>query len=277
MKRNFFHPFLTRENPEERDIFYLFTTIVFYKTLFVFFFSFFLASFFMRYAPLFLPKNEGREKFLLYADLLSAILFFLPVILAGIFFLLHTGKNSFAASLDKETRFPLMPPGKYRTKEYGKKTCFLFFASISAGFLIQIPILLFSCFQKFLFLKLGFSFPAQEKILLLTRLLTQKDPEISTLLLFLVSPLLLAPLAEEIFFRLIVFQKLSQHMKKEYAIWATSILFALLHGNICAFIPLLFVGYICEKVFLKSMSLLAAILLHISFNFSSVLLLFLMR
>ena len=63
-------------------------------------------------------------------------------------------------------------------------------------------------------------------------------------------------------------------MKKGYAVWVTTVFFALLHGNTAAFLPLLVVGYVCQKTYIKTSSLLAAVLLHTGFNLSTILLLF---
>lgn len=230
----------------------------------------FIISFFLAGSIASLIPADAENKLLYFLkDFLAGSIFFLPVAAAAIITRLY-GRKRFDNSKNCIRNFlPFLPsPVPQR-----KKLFLLFTGTFFCGIFLQIPVLLISAVQKSIFLKLGIELPPQEKVAMIAKILENGD-QLHLLLFLIIPPLFFAPLAEELFFRLILFDKLRIYMKKEYAFPVTNILFALLHGNIAAFLPLLLVGCFCQKIYLKTSSLLAAILLHTGFNLSTLLLLF---
>lgn len=226
--------------------------------------SFFLAG----SIALFIPADPENKILYFLKDFLAGSVFFLPVAVIAVITRLY-GRKRLAPGACVQEFLPFLPspvPGS-------KRLILLFSGVFLCGILLQIPVLLLSAVQKSIFLKLGIELPPQEKVAMIAKLL-ENGNNLLPLLFLIIPSLFFAPLAEELFFRLILFDKLRLYIKKEYAFWGTNILFALLHGNTAAFLPLLLVGCICQKVYLKTSSLLAAVLLHTGFNLSTILLLF---
>lgn len=247
------------ENDPERE----YRKIVNYSFLYTgitFMISFFLAGSIART----LPADAENKLLYFLKDFIAGSIFFLPVAAAAVITRKRENKRYEACN---KNFLPLLPsPVPQR-----KKLLLLFTGTFLCGILLQIPVLFLSAVQKSIFQLLGIELPPQEKVAMIAKLL-ENGNNFLPLLFLTIPPLFFAPLAEELFFRLILFDKLNLYMKKEYSFWGTNILFALLHGNIAAFLPLLLVGCICQKVYLKTSSLLAAILLHTGFNLSTILL-----
>ena len=202
-------------------------------------------------------------------DFLAGSIFFLPVAIIAIITRIYGSKHSGNSKIDRQKFLPFLPfPVPER-----KKVLHLSAGTFLCGILLQLPVLILGWVQKYIFLLLGIEFPPQEKVAMIAKLL-ENGGNFFPLLFLIIPPLFFAPLAEELFFRLIFFDKLNLYMKKEYAVWVTTVFFALLHGNTAAFLPLLVVGYVCQKTYMKTSSLLAAVLLHTGFNLSTILLLF---
>jgi len=86
------------------------------------------------------------------------------------------------------------------------------------------------------------------------------------LILALVAGSLIAPLAEEIFFRGFLFANLREHQGPLKAMVTTALLFALFHLTPTAFVPLFFLGCFLALLYHLSGSLLPSILLHAAMN-----------
>ncbi len=86
------------------------------------------------------------------------------------------------------------------------------------------------------------------------------------LLLALVAGSLIAPLAEETFFRGFLFANLREHQGPLRAMGTTALLFALFHLTPTAFVPLFFLGCFLAFLYHLSDSLLPSILLHATMN-----------
>ena len=87
----------------------------------------------------------------------------------------------------------------------------------------------------------------------------------------------LAPIAEEIFFRGIVFNALLREAGPRWAFLGSATLFAIVHASVVAFVPILLLGLALAWVYRRTQSLLAAIVVHATFNGMSVLLALLQR
>ena len=228
--------------------------------------TFILAFFLAGSVASFLPVDPEHELLYFLKDFLAGSIFFLPVAVSAII----TRRYGCDRKKKSTQKFlPLLPDPVPQRKRLILLSAGLFLC----GILLQLPVLTLNFIQKYIFLILGIDLAPQEKVAMIAKILENGD-NLFPLLFLIIPPLFFAPLAEELFFRLILFDKLNLYMKKEYAVWVTTVLFALLHGNTAAFLPLLMVGYVCQKTYLKTSSILAAVLLHTGFNFSTILLLF---
>lgn len=75
-----------------------------------------------------------------------------------------------------------------------------------------------------------------------------------------------APIAEEVFFRGFVFAGLRQQYSWQKAALISSALFALIHLQLTAAIPIFILGYIFAYLYYRSNSIWPAILMHVSTN-----------
>jgi membrane protease YdiL (CAAX protease family) len=79
--------------------------------------------------------------------------------------------------------------------------------------------------------------------------------------------ILVAPLAEEVVFRGILYPLLKQNGYPKLALWGTSLLFAAIHGNVVILLPLTFLAVVLTLLYEATDNLLAPILTHSAFNF----------
>lgn len=77
---------------------------------------------------------------------------------------------------------------------------------------------------------------------------------------------LVAPLAEELLFRGILFPFVRDLGKPRLAFWGNAILFGAIHGNLAAFVPLVCFGALLAALYLRTGNLLAPITAHALFN-----------
>lgn len=80
------------------------------------------------------------------------------------------------------------------------------------------------------------------------------------------SAILLAPVAEEILFRGILYPTLKQSGHPTLALWVTSLLFASCHMNLLTFLPLTLLALVLTWLYEKTGNLLTPILAHVIFN-----------
>ena len=81
-----------------------------------------------------------------------------------------------------------------------------------------------------------------------------------------VITVIVAPIAEETLFRGILYPTIKQLGFPRAALWGTSVLFALIHFNLAAFVPLLLMALVLVWLYEKSDNLLAPIAAHVIFN-----------
>jgi membrane protease YdiL (CAAX protease family) len=77
---------------------------------------------------------------------------------------------------------------------------------------------------------------------------------------------LVAPVAEEVIFRGIIYPTIKQSGHPKIALWLTSFLFALIHGNVPIFLPLLVLALALTFLYEVTDNLLASITAHAVFN-----------
>lgn len=83
---------------------------------------------------------------------------------------------------------------------------------------------------------------------------------------YAIGAILLAPVAEEILFRGILYPSIKELGYPRFALWSTSLLFALIHFNILSFIPLTFVAVMLILAYEETDNLLTPIIAHAVFN-----------
>ena len=81
-----------------------------------------------------------------------------------------------------------------------------------------------------------------------------------------VITILLAPVVEEILFRGILYPWVKRLGYQRLALWGVSVLFASIHGNLPAFLPLFLLAILLTKLYENTRNLLAPITVHCLFN-----------
>jgi membrane protease YdiL (CAAX protease family) len=92
-----------------------------------------------------------------------------------------------------------------------------------------------------------------------------------------VTAILLAPLAEEILFRGILYPAVKQAGFPRFALWGTTLLFAAVHMNMVTFAPLAVLALVLTALYERTNNLLASITAHALFNALNFVTLFLIR
>ena len=80
------------------------------------------------------------------------------------------------------------------------------------------------------------------------------------------AAILLAPIAEEMLFRGILYPAIKQAGYPRLALWGTSLLFAAVHANVLIFLPLLVLALALTALYERTNNLLAPITAHALFN-----------
>lgn len=83
-----------------------------------------------------------------------------------------------------------------------------------------------------------------------------------------------APVAEECLFRGVLYPLLKQRGRPRLALWGTAVLFALIHQNLAALLPLTLLAVLLTLLYEATRNLLAAIVAHSVFNAANFLLLY---
>jgi membrane protease YdiL (CAAX protease family) len=91
-----------------------------------------------------------------------------------------------------------------------------------------------------------------------------------------VSTIFVAPIGEEILFRGILYPAIKR-FNPQLALWATSILFGLIHTNLASFVPLTLLAVLLVYVYEYTGNLLAPIAVHCVFNAANFIALYLVR
>jgi len=91
------------------------------------------------------------------------------------------------------------------------------------------------------------------------------DSTVDRVVLALVA-LVLAPIAEELLFRGVMYPALKAFGMPRFAFWATAVVFALIHFNLAIFLPLLALACLLNGLYEWTGNLLACIVAHAGFN-----------
>lgn len=89
---------------------------------------------------------------------------------------------------------------------------------------------------------------------------------VGVLVALLVAAVIIAPVAEEILFRGLLYRFLKSRISARWAMIASSVCFGAIHGNMASFIPLTFLGMILVRAYERTGSLKVPILMHALFN-----------
>jgi membrane protease YdiL (CAAX protease family) len=94
----------------------------------------------------------------------------------------------------------------------------------------------------------------------------QKADTLDSRVYFVVFSILIAPVAEEILFRGVLYPAIKQFGFPRSALWGTAVLFAAIHVNVPIFLPLLALGLALALLYEATNNLLATITAHGLFN-----------
>ena len=84
--------------------------------------------------------------------------------------------------------------------------------------------------------------------------------------LLVVLSCVIAPVAEELFFRGVLFAAVRQRLSRGWAILASGAAFALIHTNPVGFLPIMLIGSLLAYLYERTGSLAAPIAVHILHN-----------
>ncbi|HET6379736.1 MAG TPA: CPBP family intramembrane glutamic endopeptidase [candidate division Zixibacteria bacterium] len=85
-------------------------------------------------------------------------------------------------------------------------------------------------------------------------------------LVLAVALVVVAPVAEEVFFRGVVYNAWEREYGSRRALAGSALLFALIHGSIFVFVPIALLGLLLARLYQQTRSLPAVIALHAGFN-----------
>lgn len=104
-----------------------------------------------------------------------------------------------------------------------------------------------------------------------------QDVDLIPILILTFIGVVMAPVAEELFFRGSVFRFLKSKLSLAAAAWISAVLFALMHANLAAMLPLILVGWFLAQIYERRGSIAACITFHAAFNAQSFVILFMTR
>jgi membrane protease YdiL (CAAX protease family) len=116
--------------------------------------------------------------------------------------------------------------------------------------------------------RLGFS----QDVGVLDTVLQRGDPTV-----ILLAFLFVAPVAEEIFFRGVVYNAWERERGARFAVFGSALLFAVIHTSLFSLVPIFALGLILALVYRSTRSLVATMALHAGFNAISVVIALLVR
>jgi len=131
---------------------------------------------------------------------------------------------------------------------------------------------------------LGATIASAGVVWLLERIGVEAEPQAAERAIQILDPwlvvlavVILAPIAEEVFFRGVVFNAWLREHGRRWAIIGSSALFALIHASVVAVVPIFLLGLALAWVYQRSGNLLAPIAMHATVNGISVALALLVR
>lgn len=86
---------------------------------------------------------------------------------------------------------------------------------------------------------------------------------------FFFFAVVLAPCAEELVFRGVIFRGLAKYIPRNYAVWISAALFAALHQDLTSFVPLMILGVIFANAYERTGNLAVTMTAHALFNLNT--------
>jgi len=108
--------------------------------------------------------------------------------------------------------------------------------------------------------------PIEVEMQPLMQLLLKGQASVPSLAAIGCSAVILAPICEEIFFRGILFRFFCSFLSVPKSLWLSSFIFAAMHGNWAAFLPIAAVGYRLGRSYAESRNLAVSMTIHCLFN-----------
>lgn len=108
--------------------------------------------------------------------------------------------------------------------------------------------------------------PIEVEMQPLMQLLLRGQASVPSLAAIGCSAVILAPICEEIFFRGILFRFFCSFLSVPKSLWLSSFVFAAMHGNWAAFLPIAAVGYRLGRSYAESRNLAVSMTIHCLFN-----------
>jgi membrane protease YdiL (CAAX protease family) len=130
------------------------------------------------------------------------------------------------------------------------------------GYLVIFPFLLLTLFLTVEIIRFFNLKPPIEPIQAL--LFQQRDPAV--IILLVVLSCVIAPVAEELFFRGVVFAAIRHKTTRGWAIFLSGAAFSLVHTNVVGFLPIMLIGMFLSYIYERTGSLVAPIAVHIVHN-----------
>ena len=131
----------------------------------------------------------------------------------------------------------------------------------AAGLLQQLTAIVFNAFHR--------QPHEQEAVRLIRETIAQPGPDaisVAQQVFFALAVIVIAPVAEELFFRGILYASIRQAGYPRAALWGSSILFAMTHFNLLSFAPLVLLAIILARLYEETDNLLTPMLTHSLFN-----------
>ncbi len=102
----------------------------------------------------------------------------------------------------------------------------------------------------------------------------QDSSHIGTNIALILMAVVLAPISEELLFRMLIYRFLKGRWGARAALILSSLLFAFMHFNILSFLPLFLLGMLLCRAYEKSENIYVSMAFHALFNANNILLLF---
>lgn len=107
------------------------------------------------------------------------------------------------------------------------------------------------------------------EIILLIKIFLNVEMNANLDIFLLINTIIIGPILEELLFRGIVFNQLLEFNSEKKALIITTVIFAIMHGNLLTMIYTFIMGYILNILYVKQKNLKVPILFHITINFVS--------
>lgn len=85
-------------------------------------------------------------------------------------------------------------------------------------------------------------------------------------ILFLIIPIIIGPILEELVFRYAILGSFMKRMKTTYAVLLSSLLFGLIHFSLTNLVIYVFCGIVFSVIYIKTNSILTSIMAHVFMN-----------